>query len=120
MLSPGLSQSRDGTQVCHIAGRTLYHLIHQRSINVLFQHICTMYTLCTITINNIENVLTQWRKMINKRQTRYIKESKRKKWHDEIETQVRWSGILTPHWVLIGECTSFPSCTIGFNLLYIF
>lgn len=57
---------------------------------------------------------------MNKRQTRYIKESKKKKWHDEIETQVRWSGILTPHWVLIGECTSFPSCTTGFNLVILF
>lgn len=56
--------------------------------------------------------------MMNERQTRYIKERKeKKKWHDEIEIQVRWSGILTPHWVLIGECTSFPSCTTGFNLV---
>ena len=54
--------------------------------------------------------------MINERQTRYIKERKKKNGMMR-EIQVRWSGILTPHWVLIGECTSFPSCTTGFNLV---
>ena len=117
-FSRGWSQSRDGIQVCRIAGR-LFTIWSTRDILMYYFSTYVLYTLCTITRNNIKSLL-QWKKWWMKGKLDTLKRERKKKWHDEIEIQVRWSGILTPHWVLIGECTSFLVVLQGLILLYIF
>ena len=88
-FSRGWSQSRDGIQVCRTAGR-LFTIWSTRDVLMYYFSTYVLYTLCTITRNNIEKVSTPMEKMMNERQTRYIKERKEKKmaWWDRNSGEV--------------------------------